>query len=147
MTPSVSNRAILPVLLASLAAAAPSQRLKAGEKRQYTELINAGAGLADTLIVKVFDYLDSASDNAAVISRQIQGKATDYACIDGEKKVAPTWLENQLRPMCSKMTAAEEGSLVSSKFPNAMMSQEFPARQDAADGAHEGDWVSISIAW
>lgn len=137
---------MMPVLLAIPATAAP-QLHDAGEKRQYTELINAGSGLADTLITKVFEYLDSASDDSDVVSRQINGKATDFACIGDEKKVAPNFLEDFLRPKCQEMTSAEEGTLVSSKFPSAMMSQEWPARQGSADGAHEGDWVDISIAW
>lgn len=116
-------------------------------KRQYQEILDFAGPRLDYLLEKTFSYLEGASKEDAVITRQIQGKATNFACIGDEKKVAPNWLENLIKPQCGKMTSEPEGTLVSSTFPRAMMAQKWAARQNADDGGHDGDWVDIDIAW
>lgn len=134
------------MLLAASASAAPHTHV-APAKRQYTELISTGLTVADKLLDMVASWMQDASDNNWIISRQIQGKATDFACIYGEHQVGPDWLENFVKPKCAEMTAAPEGSLVNNYFPNAMMSQSWPGKPGAKDGQWDGDWVDVHVAW
>lgn len=159
-------KTMMPVLLAASAAAAPHRQEArddheylriaekegitsrgAVEKRQYKEALEWAGPRVDEVIKRVFDWLEGASESGSLLTRQIQGKATDYSCIGGEKKVAPNWLENGLKPKIAAMVEAPEGTLVSSSYPQAMMSQRWAARQNGQDGGHDGDWVNVDVAW
>jgi len=117
------------------------------EKRQIGELIGAGERLGGKLMDRVFDILEGASSDA-YNGHHVQDKATNFGCVgDDEKKVGPNWLMDQAKYVCDYMTSKPEGTLISTKYQSALMGLEWPARQDASENQHEGDWVDISLSW
>jgi hypothetical protein len=116
-------------------------------KRQIPEVIVALAPSIDKLMNQVFKLFDKEAEES-FSTRQVNGKATHFACIDQEKRVDPDFFAGFLMDRCNETTVAEEGSLVNSNYPEAMMSQGWDRKQGSEDGdAREGDWVTLEMAW